>query len=247
MCPLARLSIAAILWSLAAPAHAGSISSGPVVGFFGNGQDTCYVRNAGTRPVEVTAAITGEDGTAFPLSFQNCNDEPLAPSSTCLVVAERPAGFSACTATTKGSAKALRATLETRVELNVVSAQDLAAAGGGGTLTSPAIFGGADADLAFCAVRNVGKKPTSPVLTIVDEAGSALDLSSKVCGGVALTAVEECVLEPGQILSIHAVIAPGAAYACSAKGKARSLRGAFHTGCCNEGLPSQSYRSSELR
>ena len=119
--------LAALLSSMAGAAGAEStISSAPVISFWGDGQDACYVRNVGARPVALNVRITGEDGSTFTPDFQSCNDAPLDPGRTCVVLATRPVtGFSACSATTPGSAKSLRGTLETRLNLGIVSAQDL--------------------------------------------------------------------------------------------------------------------------
>jgi hypothetical protein len=120
-------AIAALSLALAGAAHAGSISSAPVVNFyFGAGtQDACYVRNVGKRPLEVNVVITDAEGLAHTSSTDTCNGAPLAPDSACVVILEHPGGFMACTATTPGSARSLRGTLETRLNLNIVSAQDL--------------------------------------------------------------------------------------------------------------------------
>ena len=121
--------------------------------------------------------------------------------------------------------------------LVVLPTSELARAGGTTTITSPAIYGGPGADLAFCAVRNVGKKPTSPELRILDESGNALVTTSESCNGTPQSAGTGCVLEPGKIFTIRADAPTGSAYACSATGKARSLRGSIHVGCCEDERP----------
>jgi hypothetical protein len=126
MRPHVGLSIVALLSSMAGLASAGTISSAPVVSFWVDTQDACYVRNIGAKPVSVNVQIIRDDGAVVTPDFDSCNDGPLAPGTTCVVLADRTAtGFSACSATTPGSAKNLRGTMEARFDFQIVSAQDL--------------------------------------------------------------------------------------------------------------------------
>jgi len=130
--------------------------------------------------------------------------------------------------------------------LLLLATSELAAAGER-TIASPAIYGGGDADLAYCVVRNAGTKPAAAELRIIDESGTALETLSRSCNGTAQTPGESCLIEPGKMLSIRADTPTGFAYACSATGKVKNLRGAIYLGCCRMSAPSTSYRSSALR
>jgi hypothetical protein len=117
---------------------------------------------------------------------------------------------------------------------------------GSSTIVSPAIYGGPEADLALCAVRNAGKKPAQVELRIFDEPGTALNLVDATCNGT-IQGEATCLVEPGKMFTTRSFVAVGTAYACSATGKVKQLRGAFYMGCCQVGAPSQSYRSTTLR
>ena len=121
------------------------------------------------------------------------------------------------------------------------------AAAGERSLASPAIYGGGDADLAYCVVRNAGTKPAAAELRILDESGTALETVSRLCNGAPQTPGESCLIQPGSMLSIRADAPTGFAYACSATGKVKNLRGALYLGCCRMSAPSTSYRSAPLR
>jgi hypothetical protein len=97
-----------------------------------------------------------------------------------------------------------------------------------GTISSPAIYGGSDNIRAVCAVRNVGKTQTTPALTVFDESGNALVPpvgSRQACNGQIQPVGSTCNLLPGGIFWLEMPIAPGVAYACSATGNTRNLRG----------------------
>jgi len=96
-----------------------------------------------------------------------------------------------------------------------------------GTISSPAIFGGSGNSGAVCAVRNVGKTQTTPALTVFDESGNALapTFSFQLCNGQIQPVGSTCNLLPGGIFWISVSIAPGSAYACSATGNTKNLRG----------------------
>jgi hypothetical protein len=109
--------IAVLLSSAGGFAHAAqTISSPPVSAHVQNAQGACYVRNVGSIPVTVKVEISRADGTARVPSFQNCNDHPLAPGTTCVVLAPL-VDFHfwwGCSATASISAKNLRGTMEVR-------------------------------------------------------------------------------------------------------------------------------------
>jgi hypothetical protein len=117
---------------------------------------------------------------------------------------------------------------------------------GSATISSPAIYGGPEADMAHCAVRNAGKKPAQVELRIFDEPGTALNLVDANCNGT-VQGENTCLVEPGKMFTTRAFVAVGTAYSCSATGKVKQLRGAFYMGCCQIGAPSESYRSTTLR
>jgi hypothetical protein len=112
----AALLSAACLLSTAAIADAGqriistSIRTG--VGTAG----ACYIRNVGKTPIPVQAEMYQNAGFPIIISFQNCNDVPLAPGRTCVVIAnDLPDDVTfQCSAEVAGSARNLRGNVELR-------------------------------------------------------------------------------------------------------------------------------------
>jgi hypothetical protein len=91
----------------------------------------CYVRNAGKTPVPVQVEMYQNAGFPIIISFQNCNDVPLAPGRTCVVLAnDLPDDVTfQCSVDATGSAKNLRGNVELRAitpsGLRVILADEL--------------------------------------------------------------------------------------------------------------------------
>lgn len=119
------------LLGIASAAQAATITSGGIPTGVNN-NTACYFRNVGTTPISLEAQglINFTPGFTTP-SFQNCNDAPLAPGRTCVLIwndIDDDTAF-ACTALVHGSAKNLRAAAELRAPvpggLKVVAASEL--------------------------------------------------------------------------------------------------------------------------
>src|SRR5262245_13365710 len=117
----------------------------------------------------------------------------------------------------------------------------------GPTITSPAIFGGHGELLAFCAVRNVGKTLATAEVSLLDESGHTLVPTQQRCNGADQPIGSTCRITPGGTFSILALITPGFAYACSATGAVRNLRGAITVGQSLVLPFAGTYRSAALR
>jgi len=117
----------------------------------------------------------------------------------------------------------------------------------GPTITSPAIFGGSGELIAFCAVRNIGKTLTTAEVSIVDESGNVITPTDQRCNGAIQPVGSTCRIVPGGMFSIFALITDGFAYACSATGSLRNLRGAITVGRSLVLPFAGQYRSAELR
>jgi hypothetical protein len=112
----AALLSAACLLSTAAVADAGqriistSIRTG--VGTAG----ACYIRNVGKTPIPVQVEMYQNAGFPMIINFQNCNDVPLSPGRTCVVITnDLPDDVTfQCSAVATGSAKNLRGNVELR-------------------------------------------------------------------------------------------------------------------------------------
>jgi len=78
----------------------------------------CYVRNVGTRPVSLQVAALDNFSPGFiDPSWQNCNDVPLAPGRTCvLLINDLPDDVTfSCSATLiSGSPRYVRGSVEVR-------------------------------------------------------------------------------------------------------------------------------------
>jgi hypothetical protein len=82
-----------------------------------NTSGACYLRNVGTRPVTVELKAMINYSSAFiQPSFENCNDAPLAPGKTCvLLLDDLDDGVAfACSAAVSGSARNVRGSVEVR-------------------------------------------------------------------------------------------------------------------------------------
>ena len=127
----AALLAAVSLLGLAATAHAGqriiSTSLRTGVGTAG----ACYIRNVGKTPVPVQVEMYQNAGFPIIISFQNCNDAPLPPGRTCVVIAnDLPDDVTfQCSVEAAGSAKNLRGQVELRAitpsGLQVILSDDL--------------------------------------------------------------------------------------------------------------------------
>lgn len=104
------------LLAFASAAHAATITSGAIPTGVGNNA-ACYFRNTGSTPISLHAQGLINFTRDFTVpSFQNCNDAPLAPGRTCVLIwndIDDDTAF-ACTADVSGSAKNLRAAAELR-------------------------------------------------------------------------------------------------------------------------------------
>jgi hypothetical protein len=204
---------------------AQTIASAPVLttGIPHADQAACYVRNIGTKPLEVSVQFVGSSTTAF----DNCNTGPLDPGRTCVLLKDGPMLLAECRATASGSTKKLRGTAELRLStaggLVVWDARDLdPAASAGDVIASPSIYGSYQQSKANCFIMNVGDKPATVDAAIFDESGNALAASSNTCTG-AIPAGSYCSVNVNGIPN-------GVAFACAAtatSGSAKSLRGTF--------------------
>jgi hypothetical protein len=116
-----------LLSAMSGIANAATIASPPMftIGIPDADQAACYVRNVGTRAVQVNVRFTG----VLTLTFDNCNSGPLAPGRTCVIVQGGPLAFAECVVISSVSSKHLRGTVELRRAtpdgLRVLNAQDL--------------------------------------------------------------------------------------------------------------------------
>jgi len=117
----------------------------------------------------------------------------------------------------------------------------------GSTIASPAIFGGNGELIAFCAVRNAGKTLATAEVSLLDEAGNALMPTQQRCNGADQPVGSTCRITPGGTFSVFVLITPGFAYACSATGAVRNLRGAITVGQSLVLPFAGAYRSAALR
>jgi hypothetical protein len=112
----AALLAAASLLGTAAISHAGQriISTSIRTGVDTAG--ACYIRNVGKTPVPVQVEMYQNAGFPIIISFQNCNDVPLAPGRTCVVIAnDLPDDVTfQCSAVAASTAKNLRGNVELR-------------------------------------------------------------------------------------------------------------------------------------
>lgn len=128
---LALSGLAALLAG-ASLAHAARTLVSPGLPTVENTAGACYFRNVGTNPIalHVSAIQNFVPGSIDP-DFQNCNDAPLAPGRTCVLLENTlPADVTfECAAEVSGNPKNLRATAELRRILPngvaVIAAQDL--------------------------------------------------------------------------------------------------------------------------
>jgi hypothetical protein len=125
------LAALAALLGIAGAARAGTITSGGIPTGVNNNA-ACYFRNVGKTPLTFHAQglINFSRNFTTP-SFQNCNDAPLAPGRTCVLIwndIDDDTAF-ACTADVFGNAKNLRAAAELRAPvtggLKVVASSEL--------------------------------------------------------------------------------------------------------------------------
>lgn len=109
------VTIAALL-GVASAAHAATITSGGIPTGVGNNA-ACYFRNVGSSPISLHAQGLINFTRDFTVpNFENCNDAPLAPGRTCVLLwndIDDDTAF-ACTADVAGSANNIRATAELR-------------------------------------------------------------------------------------------------------------------------------------
>jgi hypothetical protein len=112
----AALLSAVCLLSTATLSHAGQriISTSLRTGVDTAG--ACYIRNVGKTAIPVQVEMYQNAGFPMIISFQNCNDVPLAAGRTCVVlVNDLPDDVTfQCSAVAAGSAKNLRGNVELR-------------------------------------------------------------------------------------------------------------------------------------
>src|SRR6185369_5457101 len=128
---MTSLAALAALLGIAGAARAGTITSGSIPTGVNNNA-ACYFRNVGTAPIRLQAQglINFTRNFTTP-SFQNCNDIPLAPGRTCVLIwndIDDDTSF-ACTADVFGNPKNIRAAAELRAPvtggLKVVASSEL--------------------------------------------------------------------------------------------------------------------------
>jgi hypothetical protein len=114
---VAALALAASLAGIAGVAHAAqSIASAPLPTRPGRAA-ACYIRNVGSTPMPLQVRLFDFLSAEVTPSFQNCNDAPLLPGRTCVLLVYEFTQYSAlgCAATpVVGSARNLRGRLEVR-------------------------------------------------------------------------------------------------------------------------------------
>jgi hypothetical protein len=128
----AALGAAALLLGTTGLSHAAQIGS-PALPTGTLTAGACYIRNVGADPIAVKVKLFENFGSELALSFQNCNDVPLAPGRTCvLLVNDLPDDvffWCSATASVTGLRGKLRGTIELRAitgsGLRVIIAEDL--------------------------------------------------------------------------------------------------------------------------
>ena len=107
--------------------HSTTFEGGTLI----NTSGACYIRNVGVTPITLEVSFFQNFGSPLAASFQNCNQAPLPPGRTCVaLINDLPDDvvFS-CSASVRGSAKNLRATLEhrgiTSAGFKILAAEDL--------------------------------------------------------------------------------------------------------------------------
>ena len=119
--PGVRRIVALVLAALTPALASGSqtLAGGPlnIHAVFRNGdQAACYIRNIGTKPVSLHAEfiyfVSGRPD--FPPSFEDCNQGPLAPGRTCVLLINTPAVVECAVTVSGGGSKSLRGPVEIR-------------------------------------------------------------------------------------------------------------------------------------
>jgi hypothetical protein len=122
----AVLTAAASLWGITGLSHAGTIASPALPTLhsttFVGGElietgGACYIRNVDTDDsISVEVKFFQNFGVELAPDFQNCNNAPLGPGKTCvLIISNLPDDVVfACSAKATGSVKKLRGILELR-------------------------------------------------------------------------------------------------------------------------------------
>jgi len=110
-------STLALVFGIAGVSHAAQTITSPALPTVTNTAAACYLRNVGTRPVSVQLmALTNFTPGITTPSFENCNEAPLAPGKSCVLLMndlDDDVNF-ACTAAVSGSARDVRGAVEIR-------------------------------------------------------------------------------------------------------------------------------------